>query len=270
MNFLKVLLLFSFGVASALNLQSKKEVVNGQTITTTAGIEMVFVQVCTSEQSDCGGDKKPVHREITGDFYMSKYEVTQKQWKAVMGKNPSKWKGGKLPVERISWYDAVRFCNKLSEREGLDPCYAINGKNVICDFSKNGYRLPTEAEWEYAARGGLAGLGSAYKYAGSNDVNAVAWYKGNSGDRTHKVGTKTPNELGLYDMSGNVWEWCHEYYYSHSSQNNSQGPDSTLGFVLRGGSWYSNAMLVRVSSKLSINPSNRYYYDILGCRLVRK
>ena len=161
-------------------------------------IEMVFVKGgtfmmgATPEQgSDAGDGEKPVHSVTVSDFYIGKYEVTQAQWKAVMGKNPSHYKGENRPVERVSWYDIQKFIEKLNAKTGKR------------------YRLPTEAEWEYAARGGNQSKG--YKYSGSNDIGSVAWYTNNSGDRTHPVGQKQPNELGLYDMTGNVWEWCSDW-----------------------------------------------------------
>ena len=200
-------------------------------------IEMVFVKGgmftmgATSEQgSDADSDETPTHSVTLSDFYIGKYEVTQAQWRAVMGNNPSYFKGDNLPVECVSWNDIQKFIKKLN---------AQTGKN---------FRLPTEAEWEYAARGGNQSRG--YKYSGSNDRNN-AWYKDNSSSKTHPVGQKQPNELGIYDMSGNVWEWCQDWYgsYSSSSQTNPTGPSSGSYRVLRGGSWYSNARYCRVSSR---------------------
>ena len=217
--------------------------------------DMVYVQGgtftmgATSEQgSDAYSDEKPAHRVTVGDFYIGKYEVTQAQWKAVMGSNPSSFKGDNLPVERVSWNDVQEFIRKLN---------ALTGKT---------FRLPTEAEWEYAARGGNKSQG--YKYAGSNNIETVAWYYGNSGSKTHPVGGKAPNELGLYDMSGNVFEWCSDWYgsYSSGSLTNPQGPSSGSFRVLRGGSWDYRSRFCRVS--------DRYYYipdggsNYYGFRLV--
>ena len=206
-------------------------------------IPVVFVEGgtytmgATAEQgSDAESDEKPTHQVTVSSFYMGKYEVTQAQWEEIMGYNPSFFKGSNLPVECVSYYDAELFCCKLS---------SLTGRT---------YRLPTEAEWEYAARGGNQSRG--YKYSGSNDVNSVAWYKGNSGETTHAVGTKQANELGLYDMSGNVWEWCSDWIgdYSTLSQTNPQGPGSGDYRVLRGGSWLYNASHCRVSNRFGATP----------------
>jgi formylglycine-generating enzyme required for sulfatase activity len=199
----------------------------------------------------------PVHTVQVSSFYMGKYEVTQKEWMEIMGTNPSHFKGDTLPVENISWYDAVEYCNKRSLNEGLTPAYRIDktrrdGNNtneydevkwvVTWDRTMNGYRLPTEAEWEYAAKGGNKDP-VAYEYAGSNDPNSIAWYTDNSGGKTHPVGTKAPNSLDLYDMSGNVWEWCWDWHgdYGSGAQTDPLGASSGTSHVTRGGSWYNTA-----------------------------
>ncbi len=270
---------------------SLKPVVYPATYTSkVAGIEMVFVKGgtfkmgCTGEQSDCGDDEKPVHTVTMDDFYMGKYEVTVARFKKFIDatgyetdaeKNGYSWiwdgewkkkngvdwrcdvKGNRRnsstynnPVINVSWNDAVAFCKWLSKETGQH------------------YRLPTEAEWEYAARGG--NRSSGYKYAGSNNIDQVAWYWENSGKKTHPVGQKKPNELGIYDMSGNVWEWCSDWYgknyYGSSPQNNPQGPSSGSYRVARGGSWSYYARDCRVAYRYGLSPGFRIIY--LGFRLV--
>ncbi|MCK9302593.1 MAG: SUMF1/EgtB/PvdO family nonheme iron enzyme [Bacteroidales bacterium] len=217
-----------------------------------------FTMGCTSEQgSDCCGSEKPSHRVTVSSFYIGKYEVTQKLWEAVMGNNPSGFKGGNLPVEKVSWNDCQEFIRKLNSKTGKT------------------FRLPTEAEWEYAARGGNKSNG--YKYSGSNTLRDVAWFgqwngntydNGNSGEKTHSVGSKSPNELGIYDMSGNVYEWCQDWYgdYSSGSQTNPTGPSSGSSRVLRGGSWFNYARYCRVSNRNYDYPDCRYFND--GFRLI--
>ena len=218
-------------------------------------IEMVRVEAgtftmgATSEMKDPWDDEKPTHQvTLTNDYYIGKYEVTQALWKAVMGKNPSDFKGDNLPVEKVSWDDCQEFISKLNR---------ITGKT---------FRLPTEAEWEYATRGGKKSRG--YQYSGSNNISDVAWYDSNSGNKTHAVGSKQANELGIYDMSGNVWEWCHDWdgSYSSSSQVNPTGANSGSRRVDRGGSWINDAGCCRSSCRGSYTPVNRL--DILGLRLV--
>jgi formylglycine-generating enzyme required for sulfatase activity len=231
---------------------------------------MVLVEGGTFQMGSTNGEsnEKPVYTVTVKSFYMGKYEVTQKEWTEVMGNNPSNFKGDTLPVEKVSWYEAVEYCNRLSLKEGLTPAYRGSGDSIVCDFNATGYRLPTEAEWEYAAKGGNKSFLS-YEYAGGNGVDRVAWYSGNSGSRTHPVGTKEPNDLGLYDMSGNVWEWCWDWYgsYSSGSQTDPRGASSGTYRVLRGGSWHTDAARVRSAYRGRNAPSDRYYD--LGFRLVR-
>jgi formylglycine-generating enzyme required for sulfatase activity/tRNA A-37 threonylcarbamoyl transferase component Bud32 len=211
-----------------------------------------FKMGCTSEQgSDCYDDEKPTHSVTLSNFYIGKYEVTQAQWRAVMGSNPSHFSscGDNCPVENVNWDMVQDFIRKLNQ---------MTGKN---------FRLPTEAEWEFAARGG-ASASSATKYAGSNSIGSVAWYTDNSGSKTHPVGQKSPNELGLYDMTGNVWEWCSDWYgdYSSSSKTNPRGPSTGSDRVFRGGSWRSNPRGSRVSGRNGNSPGGRN--SILGVRLA--
>lgn len=228
-----------------------------------------FIMGCTAEQGyDCNGYENPAHGVTLSSFYIAKYEVTQGEYESLMGTNPSYFNGSdNLPVEKVSWYDAVKYCNALSVAEGLDPCYVIDRNNTTCDFTKNGYRLPTEAEWEYAARGGNQSQG--YKYAGSDNSDEVAWYEQNSDKRTHEVGTKKPNELGLYDMSGNVWEWCWDRfnYYDSSSVSDPTGPETGLSRVLRGGGWKDFYQEWRVTSRENLSTGT--FHRELGFRLVR-
>ena len=208
-----------------------------------------FMMGATSEQgSDAYDREKPAHQVTLSSFSIGRYEVTQEEWKAVMGSNPSYFKGKKLPVEKVSWDNCQKFIRKLNQ---------LTGKQ---------FRLPTEAEWEYASRGGSKSRG--YKYAGGNGIGSVAWYDDNSGNKTHEVGKKQPNELGLYDMSGNVWESCQDWYgdYSSSSQTNPTGSSSGSYRVYRGGSWSDLARFCRVSYRDGDAPGFRIYD--LGLRLA--
>jgi formylglycine-generating enzyme len=220
------------------------------------------------------GIEKPVHDvTITRAFLMSCSEVTQAQWKAVTGNNPSNFKGDSLPVEEVSWYDAVDFCNLLSKEEGFDTCYTRSGTNISCDFTANGYRLPTEAEWEYACRGGMETdfyTGNMTQPTGNDPVlNRAGWYDANSGSGTHDVVLKEPNAFGLYDMHGNVWEWCWDGFdaYPATPVTDPHGLASGTTRVLRGGSWLYNANLCRSSMRSRSLPNGRYNHG--GFRLVR-
>ncbi|MBI9030835.1 SUMF1/EgtB/PvdO family nonheme iron enzyme [bacterium] len=212
-----------------------------------------------------GSDELPTHQVTLSSFYIGKYEVTQAEYQAVMGTNPSYFSGSDKPVEGVTWYNAVQYCNARSIEEGLTPCY--NTTTWECDFSANGYRLLTEAEWEYAARGGTNN--PDYLYSGSDDIHSVAWYGHNSGRTTHNVGTKAPNSLGIYDMSGNVWEWCNDRYgsYSSSALTDPVGPATGSGRVNRGGSWDGSATNCRVAFRIESFPADGY--DIVGFRLAR-
>ncbi len=194
--------------------------------------------------NDGKDDEKPVHSVTLSDYMIGETEVTQALWTAVMGNNPSYHKGDNLPVEQVSWIDCQEFIRKLN---------SITGQR---------FRLPTEAEWEYAARGGSKSRG--YKYSGSENPDGVAWYYYNSGDETHNVKTKASNELGLYDMNGNVWEWCLDWYgsYPSGSVTNPSGPSSGFYRVLRGGSYCSDADFSRAALRFHNGPSNRF--DFLG------
>jgi formylglycine-generating enzyme required for sulfatase activity len=209
-------------------------------------------------------DNEVQHQVTVGSFYMGKYEVTQREYQALMGTNPSWFKGDNLPVERVTWYDAVNYCNALSRKEGLKPAYTVSGTNVTWYFSANGYRLPTEAEWEYACR-----AGTTTPYSSGSSVDGAGWYGSNSGSTTHPVGTKQANAWGLYDMHGNVWEWCWDLYgaYPNGSQTDPLGASSGPTRVIRGGSWGNNGQYLRSAWRGGNTPSNSYYY--LGFRLLR-
>jgi len=223
--------------------------------------------------SDSGeSNEKPVHTVTVSGFYIMNTEVTQADYASLMGSNPSKFEGDSLPVEQVSWYDSVAYANELSQKDGLTPAYIINGTNVTWIKSANGWRLPTEAEWEYAALGGPQSQGLAVNavYAGSSEIGNVAWYSGNSGSKTHQVATKAPNALGLYDMAGNVWEWTNDWYgsYGRGGQTDPTGAASGTKRVYRGGSWINNASYARSAIRIIYSPDNRYIY--LGFRLVRR
>ena len=210
--------------------------------------------------SDEGGDEKPVHEVCLDDYYIGKYEVTQGQWSKIMGNNPSNFKlGDNYPVENVSWDDIQVFLEKLSQKTGQN------------------YRLPTEAEWEYAARSG----GKQEKWAGTSNESGLegyAWFDKNSGNQTHLVGQKTPNGLGICDMSGNVWEWCSDWYdgdyYSKSPRNNPNGPSGGSYRVARGGSWRDTAENLRASNRyLSLPGATTWAFaspghrNLLDCNL---
>ena len=201
-----------------------------------------FLMGATSEQGiDAYDDEKPAHQVTLSSFSIGRYEVTQEEWVAVMGSNPSRFKGAKQPVETVSWYDCQTFIRKLN---------SITGQQ---------FRLPTEAEWEYAARGGSRS--KRYRYSGGDNIGQIAWYNSNSTQTIHEVGTRVPNEQGLYDMNGNVWEWCQDWYgkYSSSAQTNYSGPFSDSPRILRGGCWRSYERDCRVSNRNLSNPADRDY-----------
>lgn len=218
----------------------------------------VFVKGGCFEMGDTFGDgrddEKPVHTVCVEDFYIDKYEVTQRQWVEVIGTNPSNFKGcDGCPVEQVTWEGVQDFIRTLNKKTGAN------------------YRLPTEAEWEYAARSS----GKKEKWAGTNsesELREYAWYDGNSGHKTHPVGQNEPNGLGLYDMSGNVWEWVqdsydpHSNYYSNSPKDNPKGPSSGQFRVLRGGSWYNFPWNARSSNRFGYKPGYSDHYS--GFRLV--
>jgi formylglycine-generating enzyme required for sulfatase activity len=223
------------------------------------------------------GDKDevdaPPHEVSVSAFLMDKQLVTQDLFQKLMGANPSRWKGGQNPVEQLRWSDAVKFCNKRSEAEGLKPCYDLT--TLKCDFTADGYRLPTEAEWEYAAR---AGTTTPY-FFGATPAKAgeYAWFDKNAGGKPRPVGQKLPNPWGLYDMAGNVWQWCNDFYeveyYTKSPKQDPPGPAEGKNKVLRGGAWRFSADNCRSGYRYNENPGSAdvcFGYDIYGFRCVRR
>jgi formylglycine-generating enzyme required for sulfatase activity len=225
-------------------------------------------------------NERPVRTVTVSTFHMSKHQVTQREWFEVMGTTiqqqrdmaNKEWSlrgvGDNYPMYYVSWHEVIEFCNRLSIREGLTPAYRGSGNNITFDRNANGYRLPTEAEWEFATKGGIKDY-LVFEYSGSNSVDAVGWFNGNSGNSTKPVGTKAPNNLGLYDMSGNVWEWCWDWFgtYTSGSQTDPTGAVAGTSRVVRGGSWNTGAETLRSAYRHNNTPSDRY--TVLGFRLVR-
>jgi len=216
------------------------------------------------ELRDGPGPEKPARQVMVKSFYIGKYEVTFAEYGLfclLTGRQEAGeqgWGRGQYPVSNVSWQDAVDYCNWLSELEGLNPAYSGKGIKTACDFMADGYRLPTEIEWEYAAKGGQKS--GDYKYSGSNNADTVAWHIGNAGQMTHPVGGKQANELGIYDMSGNVSEWCWDGYYWYDKY----GPPERSLRAYRGGSWRSD---VYISAADITGLDMKYSY--IGFRLVR-
>ena len=264
------LLMFSCGKDESSDNGGVTPVVQGVKTYTVNGVSFNMIKVdggtfmmgATDDDTEAYDDEKPRHSVTLSDYWICETEVTQALWQAVMGGNPSYFRDGNLPVDKVSWFDCDTFITKLNQLTG------------------ESFRLPTESEWEYAARGGNKSLG--YKYSGSNNLDDVAWYWRNSGDsylsgeysedtvihngcRTHPVKKKSPNELGLYDMSGNVWEWCSDWYDSYSSNalTDPHGPTTGSSRVCRGGSWICVAGYCRVSLRswcapVTINRNNGF------------
>jgi len=222
---------------------TESQPVGTQVIKTACGMDMVSVPAgqFTMGVNEGPIDAKPAHEVKMDGFLMDQYEITQEVYEKVTGANPSRRKNPKNPVEQVTWTAAVKFCNLRSVQEGLKPCYDTNSWE--CDFSANGYRLPTEAEWEYACR---AGSSTPFYFGDvSDELKSFAWFDGNAQSKPHPVGQRKPNAWGFYDMSGNVWEWCNDFYgvkyYRESSGDNPRGPKQGEKRILRGGAWSSSA-----------------------------
>jgi len=245
---------------------------------------MSFVSIKGGEftmgSSDNEKTKRPLHRVKINPFIMSVTVVTQAQYERITGQNPSRFapdsnfisieeqsRFENRPVESVTWYHAARFCNVLSKRVGLDPCYDSN--DWSCDFALNGFRLPTEAEWEYACR---AGTTTRFHTGNSrDDLSRAGWFDANSDHRTHSVRQKESNAFGLYDMHGNVWEWCNDWYtenYNAADNDNPRGPVKGQAKVIRGGSWHFFSTCCE-SAYCGYHGPDRKYYDI-GFRVVRR
>ncbi|MDD5729330.1 MAG: formylglycine-generating enzyme family protein [Victivallales bacterium] len=263
-------LLAVFGVYGGLGQEAKAP----QTISTKTGIKMVLIPGGKFKMGSKAGqeDERRVHEVELDSFYMDVHEVTQESFQELTGMNPSKFRDRKGPVERIRWTEAVLYCNARSVKEGLKPAY--NTETWKCDFSADGYRLPTEAEWEYACR---AGTKDSRFFSGDDAMlGKYAWYRGNSREKVHPVGTKRPNPFGLFDIYGNVLEWCNDFYgqdyYAQSPVKNPRGPDSGSKRVLRGGSWASRPARCNSTRRFSDNPVTADIcqgYDTYGFRCVR-
>jgi formylglycine-generating enzyme required for sulfatase activity len=248
-------------------------------VTSKSGVEMVLVPAGSFKMGSRAGraDEKPVHTVWVGSFLMDRHEVTQAEYEKLGNleafSNVAHFKGPDLPVEQITWPQAAHFCNARSRAEGLKPCY--NEDTAECDFQADGYRLPTEAEWEYACR---AGTETDYSCGSdARNLGDYAWFAANAGKKTHPVGQKKPNRWGLFDMAGNVAEWCQDVYdkdyYPSSPSQDPRGPADGKTYVLRGGAWNSPADALRSSSRLGENPGFSdacLFRDAIGFRCVRK
>ncbi len=249
-------------------------------LVTKSGIQAVFLPggEFTMGTSQGDPDEGPPHRVKVSSFMMDKFEVTHEMFTQVQLPNPSHWQDDpKKPVERVRWRDAKQYCNERSILEGLKPCYNEKTPEWECDYTASGYRLPTEAEWEYACR---AGVEEAYDFGGADKLRQYSWFADNAEQRTHVVAQKRPNKWGLYDMYGNVSEWCEDVfsptYYKNSPVDNPRGPASPgkdVQRVMRGGSWKSGAEACRATFRVGQRTGDTdacFYTDFCGFRCVRR
>jgi len=261
---LLVFIISGFKISKAYSSDLRIEIIQGIKLINLPAGSFLMGTGDTDHEWFC--HSRPVREVRLDSFQLSVYEITQAQYEKVMGSNPSLMKGDdSRPVEQVSWLDAAAFCNKLSELAGLMPCYDI--RNRSCIFSRNGFRLPTEAEWEYACR---AGTDTKY-YTGNSesDLELAGWYRANSQGTTHPVGQKKPNAWGLYDMHGNVWEWCNDWLgnYADCRNENPRGPNIGYSRVLRGGGWHYPAVGCCSAYRQRAKPE--YRLSAVGFRIAR-
>jgi formylglycine-generating enzyme required for sulfatase activity len=282
---------FSFNISSVPTTTSTTTTITTTSTTTTTiyngSIEMVDITGGSFQMgSNSASDEQPIHSVTVSSFSMSKYEVTQSLYKSIIGTNPSAFSGysdsENCPVESVTWYDAIEFCNKLSQEDGLEQVYSINSRTpasgnritfaeVTMDPKKNGYRLPTEAEWEYAARGGSTGTYFWGENSDSTTVGRYAWFSENSNNRTHAVGQRSANAYGLYDIIGNVWEWCWDWYsssYQNGEVTDPVGTSTGESKIGRGGFWGYSAAYMRTADRYYGGPSG--WFNFAGFRVVRR
>jgi sulfatase modifying factor 1 len=266
--------------SSSLSASAKSDSAQPFEVVSKSGVEMVSLPggefLMGSDQGNA--DEAPAHKVKVSPFVMDKYEVTQEMFAKAQLPNPSHWNENvKKPVERVRWRDAKQYCNERSILEGLKPCYNEKTADWDCDYSANGYRLPTEAEWEYACK---AGVNAAYDFGQADKLRQFAWFSENASEQTHTAGQKKPNRWGIYDLYGNVSEWCEDVYsptyYKESGPKNPTGPSSPLKDVkrvMRGGSWKSSADMCRATFRQGQKTGDTdacFYTDYCGFRCVRR
>jgi len=262
MRFLSICLFFSLtvGVSGHQSAPPNEKSASDRMVHISGG---TFLMGSPENEYGRSDNEGPQHQVTVSSFYIGKYPVTQAEYQEIMGSNPCSFSGQNLPAEQVSWFDALDYYNKRSLKEGLSPVYTISGNNVRWNREANGYRLPTEAEWEYACR---AGTQTPF-YSGTS-VSDAGWHSGNSGGRTRPVGEKQPNAWGLYDMHGNVLEWCWDLLgnYASGSQSDPQGANSENRRVYRGGCWRFESYQARSAYRFGNQPSLRI--NFVGFRVV--